>query len=809
MYFDCTGGSYDILDITDPYNPVRNDSITIFDPGYYHQAWNSTDKRYFFISDEILTGRIDNIGRIPVIRMHWSSETGMLKLKHVQDLHTNLPTRVHNMYTVSNIDRFAPKWKREQFEDWIYVGLYSAGIGVISVKYDTETTVDDYDGDTEAFAMRDEPFVYKMMGLCKTNITPTHNDFEGAWSVYPFFEPGTVASKTPFAGNDISANGVFLMRYQEGITNYDSRSPEFAGDVIRKLHPTGTGTGTSAQETTEETGSKNDVLSRMGGYLSTGLGLILRLKNGGTVGVRLTTNGIFTDHDVILSRAIDLPVAIDEIDIPELATSVSQGDTLYALCGNTILPAQVMKPVSSEYYEYLLGYRSITGPAKLLNSRCGEIIVSGLNVNPGDSGNPVLNADGKLVGFINDVDTCGGSVGITNISSLLNYIVDGRPDLGFQDSMITGVEGIYNNRRDGITTDDPTKLSVIAINEAGGPNQGKMYFPIDASAVRFMIMNVANSGYLPQDDGSVPELYDNKVNLQIGSNNETFYSYAKKGDGAALLKTYIIKFNASDEDFQKLTVTEEFAGRSQNGGPKVVYLKDRTADRIQPSDSATTRYAEVYPVAAASTDPSELYITGLGYINPLTGSILDSEQGVAITVLDLQTDQEAPTPSWYFGADAAVYPFNTQADNFESPTATSKTAGGLDTLTSYDGVSIETPLKVQGLSSIQAVNVLSRSAGIPIGSIRNDSGIQYLGIDLNYTLNENSPCYVDEQSLPTIITSIDDAPVDKDTALPTMRSVIYKPDTSVKIGFKKLTTPPTERIVMVPVKPAREAISWL
>jgi len=823
LYVDCTGDTYDLVDISNLSDQKRLHSYTIPEGGYYHQAWSTTDKKYVCISDESISQENQFMGSVPVLRMYWSSSESKLQFTHVQSIKTNLPARTHNLYLASNVDRFSIKSKPTDFEDWLYVSMYAAGLQVLSLKYDNEYEEGMF-ANTESYETRQDPFVYKKVGFCKTIGLDTQFQFRGSWSNYPFFQPAVPASKIPVITSD-TGGGSFFCMYREGLENlsYNSYSDSRG---ITKLHPSGkpsiVNNVATIQRGDDGYTDKDAVLQESGGYGSVNVEFNVRLKTGGTSLVMMNPTGVIAPFDTYLMANLRIKdgVTLDDMDIPVLAdTAPEQGEIVYALCGNTVVAARVAKTNSTEYVPYETGTTcNDLEQQKLANTRLGEIVLTGAPALPGDSGKPVLNKKGELVGFINDSDGVG--VGVVNMQQLKSFLKATTPPSAT--SAITGVAGVANNRLQGVTQDNSADLMVVAVNNAGGENNGKLYFTLSGSGTRYFYLKAKNTGYQPQENGSVPEIYAGFYATSIiqMSNNEGGYSdyFTRSFTGAGSTPPMVLKFEMTDEDFAQLVLTEEWSGSYPGNGPRVVFLEDLTAANRVAEDSATTRYAHVYAVGLSDTDRTKVFSgrrDGFGGSFtrhlPQDGDVMTSEiNGVTISVISVTDGNlNSITPTWFDSSvDALMYPFVASVPSLSPFFA--RTAGALETMESYN---FNQPLLITGLGLVSAGLVSCRCAGLPISRICSSRGREYLMIDPNYVPAADFGGTISYSSYgPVVVSSIGGVPVDRETAESAMRKVEYQKGTTVNVGLTYVNTDGSldpEEFYDLPTIPSREGVSWL
>ncbi len=142
-----------IVDVTDKANPQRISTISYNDVGYVHQGWFTDDHRYFILGDE---GDEFNFG--------YNSRTLIFDFTDLDNpsFQTQYlgPTAAidHNGYIKGNS---------------LFLANYTAGIRIIDISQIGSSTL------TET-------------GFFDTYPENNNTSFDGAWSVYPYFESGNI-----------------------------------------------------------------------------------------------------------------------------------------------------------------------------------------------------------------------------------------------------------------------------------------------------------------------------------------------------------------------------------------------------------------------------------------------------------------------------------------------------------------------------------------------------------------------------------------------------------------------------------------
>ena len=158
-----------IVDVTDKANPELVQSFTYSNGGYTHQGYLSEDHRYFFIGDELDEL---NYGSPTSTRIFDLSEltNPLLHLNY----YANVNSIDHNGYVKGNL---------------FFLASYTAGFRVLDISGIDEKQVEE-------------------IGFFDTYPADNSTKFNGAWSIYPYFESGVIAI------NDIDL-GLFLVKVSE------------------------------------------------------------------------------------------------------------------------------------------------------------------------------------------------------------------------------------------------------------------------------------------------------------------------------------------------------------------------------------------------------------------------------------------------------------------------------------------------------------------------------------------------------------------------------------------------------------------
>ncbi|MFI4855991.1 MAG: choice-of-anchor B family protein [Phycisphaerales bacterium JB065] len=182
------GGSVDtgltIVDVTNKSNPVVLSQTAYSSRAYSHQAWLSDDGKTLFLNDELDE---QSFGSTTTTRVFDVSDLG--NPVEVTTFTNGRSSIDHNLYIK---------------DDLMYAANYRSGLRIFDVS---------------------DPMNAEEIGYFDTFPDSDSANFNGAWSVYPFFESGTVIV------SDIE-RGLFVLRYNK-------RQLELASDTPETLLPSG------------------------------------------------------------------------------------------------------------------------------------------------------------------------------------------------------------------------------------------------------------------------------------------------------------------------------------------------------------------------------------------------------------------------------------------------------------------------------------------------------------------------------------------------------------------------------------------
>ena len=188
-----------ILDVTDKTDIQQLACLQHSNPNYSHQGWLSEDRRYFYLNDELDeqdTGIPTTTRIIDVRDLSNPTEVGTFS--------TGLAAVDHNLYVRDN---------------WIYQANYRSGLRIFDATNPTNPV------ETAFF-----------------DTWPEDNlaEFNGLWSVYPYFESGTII------GSDLE-RGLFVWQGIRISMTYDGATPTLldpAGGTEVRAKVTGVNGGT-------------------------------------------------------------------------------------------------------------------------------------------------------------------------------------------------------------------------------------------------------------------------------------------------------------------------------------------------------------------------------------------------------------------------------------------------------------------------------------------------------------------------------------------------------------------------------------
>lgn len=713
-----TGDDYTIYNITDLNNIIKISSLEYEGGGYYHQAWFTTDKRYLVTSDETQADNVKYVNRVPILRLYYDKNNEKLQLYHIQNVINPFSARNHNQYISNNVDMFSKN--NNDFDDWLFGANYNSGIQAQSLKYKVFNR-HDFD-DNFTYETRDKPFETELVGFLDTEVGSSDYSFGGVWSLCPFWEIEKTASEIKYLSSGDHSMTIF--QYKNGVTNLNET--DFHNDGrVQKCHPSQMLPKGEiySMKYDEARPNKSNRSTRIDGVAEM---VQLSKKDGTYENVILSPVGYSDKLDVQIYYVTISNSNIEDFNYLECAPTIKNGEKLYAYCGNHKCEGNVLKNMATDHYRVDKGqgldpdgyaeYFELTpNNIMLYASRVGEIITN-LPARSGDSGTPVVNKANQFVGFINSIDVTGGNTGVVNVcDGIVNFL---KPnDIPTKTTSIDGIEGIYNNKMNGIYSDDPTKLAVVAVNE----RTGKIYYYVSSSLSQYFIMDLPSTGYSPSENGSYKSITGKSYASSLFTMNKKQY-YSRAFSGARFLFNAFTMLIKSKDDKQFL-FAEECFGIYKNRGPRIVFLEydkpsyyDANFKRAN-DDGYYYDYIKVYLVSEndASIDnlfTSDQSINPLGLVSghlPKDGDIINSgETDIKFQVVNSFVYEQRSKPSWYYGrrgsSSASVYPFNNGVPALFP--YYKRSADSIQNISGYDGLNAESPLKLTGFgeSNIDQLN---------------------------------------------------------------------------------------------------------
>ncbi len=154
LYFGSNEDRVVVIDVTDKNNPVMIKEIMYNNDGYTHQGWLTEDQRFFILGDET-----DELG------FGFNTRTIVFDLL---DLDANTPPRFEYYGPSEAIDH-----NGYVKGDKLYLSNYRAGLRVLDISDIANGNMVE-EGYFDSYPANDGA------------------DFDGAWSVYPYFESGNI-----------------------------------------------------------------------------------------------------------------------------------------------------------------------------------------------------------------------------------------------------------------------------------------------------------------------------------------------------------------------------------------------------------------------------------------------------------------------------------------------------------------------------------------------------------------------------------------------------------------------------------------
>ena len=173
LYFGANEDKVVVVDMTNKLAPVLISSFTYSNTAYTHQGWLSEDHKYFFLGDEIDERNFGFNTKTVIVDMS-NLDVPILKWNY----NGATPAIDHNGYTLGND---------------FYLANYRAGIRIMDIS------------DVDNSNMSE-------LGFFDTYPSSNSNQFNGAWSVFPYFASGSIII------SDIES-GLFVVKKNAVLSN--------------------------------------------------------------------------------------------------------------------------------------------------------------------------------------------------------------------------------------------------------------------------------------------------------------------------------------------------------------------------------------------------------------------------------------------------------------------------------------------------------------------------------------------------------------------------------------------------------------
>jgi hypothetical protein len=676
----CVGADTNIYtyDVTDPTNVLNIGQCPIpgYPDGYTHAGWFTSDKR-FYISHQENSGdnKADYYGAAFVIKMMYNSETQKVVPKLVQIYKNDVPGHGHNNYCVSNID---PKYRKVAFEDYVFHANYDAGTRVFKLNYKSYY-------DKADIQNTDEPFDVEEVAFFDSGSTLGHGDLFGTWSCFPF------ALGTDSAGT--ASNNRCISSGQDGfqVFTIQDKSAGVSGISHTKLPDK------------NKDGSLT-LLAKGPVRITANIGGISLVTKDGEQNpyVEQPYNMNVVDPRLdIFNCLIPKLVGIEEDNINMLTVddigAVSKGEMVYCETTRGFIAGQVLKESESrlESKSDDVGFGWKEQPqARNVFSRIDELVTT-LPCIPGDSGSPVYNKDGKIVGMVRDSD--GSNVGVTKL--IPEMIGGGQKKIikssGIQKTNIKAFKGVWNERMAGRSTNDPYAFWAPYIHPASGKIQGYM----SGSGTNYNILGLQPSvdkldtslpgGGLPLGEGMTVNEYayiDALTSSSLNSSNTFVFGGEVYPSWFWNFKPYPY-FNNKGPSAIPLTSPdvpsgEYLKGNKSSEGPMVFVLdkyvtSEGGAQETYVVDGVTHYMYVVFPVSKfQDPDNNEALFedqVNAGYGSnktnhaPEGGDTMTSDSGVVVTV-----GKQADGSDWTYKFGQSLVPMSLDYADAENPYLTER-----------------------------------------------------------------------------------------------------------------------------------------
>ena len=255
-----TNTGLDIIDITSPSSPVRLGGMQYPGGAYCHQGWLSDDEQYFYINDELYPGasstfvvRVADLNN-PVFVTRWTNNNAAI---------------CHNLYVTG---------------DLIYCANYQSGLRVLD---------------------KSNPQALTEIAFYDTFPSGDNQSFNGLWSVYPYFESGTVIGSDIESGLFVWSTDLSYVNFE--VTDLDDPMPSSGGSVSVEMEANDTtlDPSTAVAVFNDGTGTQQIGLTTSNG--TTFSGTLPALECPGTLSIRFAVAD--TEGELYESSLSTVPVS--------------------------------------------------------------------------------------------------------------------------------------------------------------------------------------------------------------------------------------------------------------------------------------------------------------------------------------------------------------------------------------------------------------------------------------------------------------------------------------------------------------------
>lgn len=153
--FNCNEDTLTIVDVTDKSNMTQISRVGYSGSEYSHQGWLSEDQHYFFMDDELDEYRADELIKTRTRVWDVSNLDAPVYLGYHDGERSTID---HNLYVKG---------------DYIYQANYTSGFRMLKINDAATLDLEEW-------------------GYFDTYMDDDNVNFNGAWSVFPFFESGTI-----------------------------------------------------------------------------------------------------------------------------------------------------------------------------------------------------------------------------------------------------------------------------------------------------------------------------------------------------------------------------------------------------------------------------------------------------------------------------------------------------------------------------------------------------------------------------------------------------------------------------------------